>query len=173
MADVVVDLRNLKGLQRMLATEARGVGSTPLRKVYRQWAARYRSFVLRRFVKASRGDGTWPPLKPGTIARRRKGKGVGMIAAILIDTGTLRTALDVQFKKKPGQFQRDIPGGIIVGFGGPARHGKGSATIAEIAAYHQAGKGKLPKRELLVKPNRETVNRMKQDMLRAIKRFDK
>lgn len=72
--------------------------------------------------------------------------------AILIDLGVLKKALTVG---APGNLFRYIRHGIRVGFGGPAKHsGGGKATIRDIAVFHDQGEGRLPRRQILHKPDR-------------------
>lgn len=165
---VKVNLKPLKRFIRAVSQDLRLSGSGPIRKAIKQWAVRYRSFVRERFDKFSKGGGDWKPLSKRTLAGRRKGKGVGLVAAILRDTGTLMAALQPTFTRKPGALERDIPFGVRVGFGGPARHKGGKATIADIASFHQEGKGRLPKREIIVDPSRGVLNAMASDMERAL-----
>lgn len=94
--------------------------------------------------------------------------------AILRDTGILFAALQPRFVGAPGQYQGKIPAGVRVGYGGPGRHptdGRGSeATIAEIAMFHDTGAGLLPRREIIVGPDRQTIDGMESDFVRALKR---
>ena len=173
---------NLKGLDQFLNEldhdlRAGGqlTGGSPISNAIKQWAVRYRSFIQERFVLFSRGGGDWAPLKPATIKRRRKGRGSGLIAAILRDTNTMFAALNPEFTGKPGAIQEKIPFGVRVGFGGPGRYSKrgkvGKATIADIASFHQRGAGHLPKREIIVEPSQKVVDLMAEDMRRALKRL--
>lgn len=168
---------NLKPLERFADAVHRGLASTtgPILKALKQWAARYRGFSRERFDRFSKGGGTWPPLKPSTKRGRRKGKrGTGgRTFSILRDTGTLFGALDVVFTHQPGALEETIPFGIRAGFGGPARHPKGKATIADIAEFHQEGKGVVPEREIIVDPNQRTIDAMARDMLRAVEQLRK
>ena len=130
------------------------------RNVYNQWAVRYRSFARERFVTFSRGGGNWSPLK------RKRRRGEKKRAALLRDTGTLFAALDIQFRNKPGQLQKDLPKGVQVGFGGPARHPKARITIAELAAVHHFGLGRVPAREIIVDPPDRVLQQMADDVTR-------
>ncbi len=132
------------------------------RSVYRQWGVRWRGFALTRYTRASRGDGTWKRLSPSTIARRRKGKGPGPIAAILIDTGILVGALAAS--RKPGRLEEFLPNGIRVGYGGPAHHPSGRITIAGLARIHQEGRG-VPQRRIVVEPPKKVVDDMAGDVV--------
>lgn len=144
------------------------------RKVFRQWAARYRSFVQLRFDKYSKGGGSWPPLKPATIARRRKPargtkKGAARVVSILRDTGLLFNALSPRLASAPGALQEDLSDGILVGYGGAHRHSTGGkATIADIASFHQKGGGRLPARPIIVSPDERTVELMHDDLMRGM-----
>ncbi len=83
--------------------------------------------------------------------------------AILIDTGTLRSALDPEFHGLPGQLQQEIPFGIRVGYGGPHAHPEGKGvTVADVAMFHDQGgpNGRPPKRSIIVPPDDRTVQRM-------------
>ncbi len=173
--------------------------------VMRQWGARYLGFVRRRFVAASRGDGTWKPLAESTIKSRRSGRvaGLGKLkgvkrkagalrevrkrvkggvldafvgtaietsilgsAAILRDTGVLLNALS---PGTVGNLLQPSFGELRVRCGfAPVAHGEGSTTIQDIAAYHDAGGGKLPQRKILVEPDDATVRGMLNDLATAI-----
>jgi hypothetical protein len=168
---VTIDLKNLKRFQTVLQQDLRGSGSGPIRAALRQWAARFRSFVQLRFDKFSKGGGDWKPLADSTKKRRagaRKGaKGLRSFA-ILRDTGTLFMALTPTFSNKPGQFQEDIPFGVRVGFGGPARHPKGAMSVADLARFHQEGAGHLPARIIITEPDASVQRLMASDIQRAL-----
>lgn len=158
-------------------------GGGAMRKAVLQWAAIYRGFAKERFVKFSLGGGDWKPLKPSTIARRRKGKAKTVkirrkgktrkkavaqgAVSILWDTGTLLGALDPQASIAPGALTEFIPFGVRVGYGGTAKHPatKGTmkqhttkVTIAFIAAVHQHGSGNIPARPIIVPPDQKTTD---------------
>jgi hypothetical protein len=141
----------------------------PVRSAFKRIAAFFRAWTKERFVRYSRGGGDWAPLKPSTIARRRKGKGrnlekttgdktktvtvAGGTVSILYDTGTLIAALDPTFSPSSGAVEKDIPFGIRVGMGGGAKHPKSSRfSIGDIAEIHQAGATNLPSRKIIVEP---------------------
>lgn len=92
-------------------------------------------------------------------------------ASILRDTGILFAALDPTFTSRPGQLEKGIPFGVTVGYGGPGRHPKGRATIADIASFHQEGGPHLPKRELIVVPDGKTLDAMANDMVVAFRKY--
>jgi hypothetical protein len=82
------------------------------------------------------------------------------------------TALSPTFTNKPGSLEQDIQYGIRVGYGGPQRHSTGgpggTATIADIASFHQNGAGRLPQRQIIVPPPSHVITKMGEDMQRAI-----
>lgn len=172
-SDVKINLKPLMRLSNGVAEGLRNPTSAGfVRDAIKQWAARYRSFVQLRFARFSKGGGNWKPLASSTIKARRKGKRKGARrAAILRDTSTLFAALDPTFTKRPGQLEKNIPFGVRVGYGGPARHPKGKATIADIASFHQTGGPHLPQREIIVQPDTRTLNAMAEDMARAFRKF--
>jgi len=157
---------NLKGLTKFY--DSLGRNSPAVVKTLKQWGVRYRGFIQRRFDLFSKGGGNWPPLKPATIARRRKGPGQGEVA-ILRDTGTLFRALN-PILGPPGSIEQIgvRPFAVVLGFGGDAIHPNGKATIADIASFHNAGAGHLPKRQIIVMPSRELVRDMAADAQRNL-----
>ena len=171
----------MQRFEKAFQSDLRSAGNGPIRKALKQWGARYRSFAQERFDQYSKGGGDWPPLSLFTILGRRKGprkrkketKKPIVKHAILRDTGTLFAALAPTFSNKPGAVEEQIPFGIRVGYGGPIRHGKGAATIAEIAAAHQTGGPKLPQRKIIVDPQGNVIAAMTADMQRAIDSMDK
>lgn len=169
MLEVKVNLA-LKGIEHLrldIEKGLHGTEKTAIRKAISQWSVIYRSYAMQRFDKASKGDGTWQPLSPATIAGRRKGKGKGPTAMILRDTGLLFKALSPGVIDAPGALTEDIPYGIRVGFGGPSRHGNGQATIADIAAFHNAGSG-VPQRQIIVGPPDDVQAKMVEVLQKAL-----
>lgn len=159
MLEVTTRLR-LTGLRRF-KTQIQ-TGGPPIATILTKWTARYRGFVWDRYDRFSKGGGTWRPLSPATVARRRKGKGTGPVATILRDTNTLMSALH-PIIKGPGGYEEQRPHTfvVIVGYGGPARHKRSKkATISEVASYHNDGGGRLPKRLIIVPPDNRVVERM-------------
>lgn len=147
---------NLKPLKRLV----RDLRLEPVSPhLGRQWAQTYFGFAQRRFVKYSRGGGDWEPLKPATLARRRKGKGKTKTTILWDKEGSVLKALKLGAK---GSLFKSISRGVRVGFGGPARHPDGKATIADIARFHHKGNRKrnLPKRPIIVDPDTATVRDM-------------
>ncbi|MHA1220130.1 MAG: hypothetical protein ACTSQB_00175 [Candidatus Heimdallarchaeota archaeon] len=166
---------NLRGLEKFIKLVREGLrmgGSGPMDSFLKRIGVRYLAFVRRRFVHHSQGMGDWPPLSPATIARRRGGqrrkkrgggtttRGTATKVAILRDTGTLLNALTVGM---PGNLLKRIHHGVRVGFGGPGRHPKGKATIRDIAAFHNLGKG-VPKRRIIVAPEQELHVQIQRDL---------
>jgi hypothetical protein len=105
----------------------------------------------------------------GRRGPRRGAQGPRRVS-LLRDTGLLFNALDPQFSPGKGAIQQDVPFGLTVGFGGPAKHPQGRATIADVAGFHQTGTPKMPKRQILVEPDTRTTQLMGQDMQRGIDR---
>lgn len=168
MSDVVFNLKPWVDAAKLMTLD-----SPARRKVYKQWAARFRSFLQLRFDKFSRGGGNWPRLKKQTIARRRTGrraKKIGRKTSLLRDTDTMFSALDVRFTSKPGAIEKMVRNGIKVGFGGPAKHPKASMTVAKLAVIHQEGKGNVPQRKIIVGPDRRTKQGMASDVVRGWKK---
>lgn len=151
-----------------------------LRSVYKQWGVRYLAWIKRGFVVKSRG-GTfkgvkWAKLKPATIkarASRRKTARARTAAvgkhSILIDRlASIRKALT---PGAPGSLWRWLHNGVRVGFGGPAKHPDGKATIRDIAVFHDQGEGRLPRRQILHKPDRAFRKMMLETLGKGIDRL--
>ena len=154
---------SLKGLHTLQAEVNNPRG--PIRDAFKQWEHRYKTFIQRRFKRNSRGGGDWPPLK---YARRR---GRRDRASILIDTGTLFKAIDPAWQGSPGALSESIPYGVRVGYGGPHTHPKAGISIADLAAIHDQGLGRVPKRQIIVPPDQSTITSMANDMQRALNKL--
>ena len=163
---VTLKMKGLRGLQKSLQVSSSG----PIRDAYRVWARQYRSFAQQRFSKYSRGGGDWPDLAESTKKGRRgprKGHTGARQFGILYNIGLLFGTLQPVFASVPGQHQSDLKNGVRVGFGGLGRYPDGKATIADIAAFHQEGSGRLPKREIIVEPDEATLAQMKAVLAQA------
>jgi len=170
---------DLRRFDKFRKSVTRAEKNAILQPVFKKWAVRYLAWTKRLFVKNSQGGGEWPALKPSTIAQRRAGRtrqkrkrgrgyrkrGPASKVAILRDTGTLFKALSLG---APGNLFKYIRNGCRVGFGGPAKYPDGKATIADIAKFHNAGKDKLPKRQILHKPDDTLTRQMMQDLKTGI-----
>jgi hypothetical protein len=153
-----------------LAAAVRAGGIGPLRPYYRRAGAAYLAFVRRRYIRAGRGDGTWPDLSPFTKYRRlwkrkntRPAANAAMRAArasgnvrsglaaalaghkftILQDTSTLFGSLT---EGSPGNVLNYTANGIAVGTA--VRYGKHH--------QHPLVPGKPPERKFLVEPDAAT-----------------
>lgn len=62
---------DLSGLERLGPAIHAGAGTPEIDVMLKQWRMIYLSFVQVRAIGASRGDGTWKPLAPSTVNRRR------------------------------------------------------------------------------------------------------
>lgn len=154
MSDVRINLNGkLSRFNRLVS----GASLRVIGEVFQSWSKIFGAFIRTRFVRASRGDGTWPPLSPGTIRRRRKGKGSGS-PSILRDTGLLFSHVVPTFQGLAVQdhapkFEATIS------FGGDATYPDGYTT-SEIASFHQTGGGNLPQRKIIVPPDVKTKDQM-------------
>lgn len=151
---IVIKLK-LEGLDRLRKAV---IGNPALmQRIVNAWSTVYRSFTRSRFHKLSRGGGDWPALSSATLAGRRKGGGG---AAILRDTGAMFAALNPQLGSggmmrttpiQPLGFKADLSSATTY---------KDGATLSDVASYHHYGEGRLPKREILVEPDREAIESM-------------
>jgi len=139
-----------------------------MKPVFTQWLAMYSSYVRQQFQRNSRGGGEWPDLAESTKrarakkkAAKRKLKGANITErkfAILRDSGILFNALSIGVS---GNYAKIMKDGVQYGFA-PVQHGSDSATIQEIATFHDEGgkNGRPPKREILKVPTPQLANAM-------------
>lgn len=166
----VINVRGMKRMEREVRSGLRSTAPSPIRDAFKQWSFRYRSAMRERFDRFSKGGGTWKGLAESTKKRRR---GEGERASILRDTGTLFMVFNPTFKHLAGQYEKGVPFGIVVGYGGPGRHPEGKMTVARLAEIHHEGLGHNPKRTLLVEPKDSLKRQMAGDMERAIDKIVK
>ncbi len=157
-ATVTLSISGLEKFTKQIESDT----SPALKKTLKQWGARYRGWVTRRFIKFSKGQGNWPPLKLSTILRRKKGKGKSGTVAILRDTGQLLQAL-APMLGQPGQLERYEGFGVVLGYNDSAMHMGSKVTIGDIAAFHNYGMGNNPVRLILEIPDPETLKKMAED----------
>ena len=163
---VTVRVPKLKSLAHKIDAQLGGQGG-PVNDAVTQWGVRVRAWLQERFDKYSKGGGNWPPLSESTLRQRR-----GTTASILRDTGLLFAALSPVFVGAPGALQDRLKNGIRVGFGGPATHASGgSASVSDIAYFHQVGAGILPVRKIIETPGIDVQQEMANDLQRAISRL--
>lgn len=171
------------------------------RKLLKLMAARYRAFLLRRFNTNSRGGGDWPPLADVTQKRRRKGKPIRRTSAeqvsiekyfqkqsILVDTGLLRSALNVT--PSAASFEAvsvaGVHASVAVGFSNvlhppSPKKPKGRSgtpklrkpvTVTQLAYIHHFGskERKLPARPILVPPDENCIRKLEKLIEKELKK---
>jgi hypothetical protein len=163
----LVNVNPMRRLAKTLAQVNANSSHTRIKEMYKNWAAIYRGFIHGRFVNYSGGGGDWAPLRPRTV--KRKGH-----ALILQETRTLINAVDPSMHNAPGSYSRLEGKQFVVGYGGNVIHpttrsGGRSFTIEEIAAFHQNGGGNLPKRRIIVGPDKATVGLVTEEINSAIR----
>jgi len=114
------------------------------------WVKIYSADMERRFVKNTRGGGSWPPIKKTTASRKGNSN-------ILQDTGKLRKGLQLGAQ---GNLVRFLAKELAVFYGySKSKHSK-NLSFQKLASIHQNGEGHNPKREIFVKPSREALQAM-------------
>lgn len=101
------------------------------------------AFQLRHFNKSNKGGGIWPPLKPSTLARKKR-KGTAD-KGILRDSDKLYASLR---KGGVGNVNRDLPDGVQRG------------TSVKYAQWHQRGTSKMPARVIKIDPDTNMKQRV-------------
>lgn len=109
-------IRKILDELRPFAGGAGGAGGQAqiIEMMFEQWAAKYERFVRRRFSAASRGDGTWAPLKLSTILGR-KYKGRKLTRALKARIGAqekpIKSLYNKTFRRKKKEFMARFGGG--------------------------------------------------------------
>lgn len=149
---VSTDLRGLRRFREDIKPFAK---TREVATLFNKWAADYRTFLKARYEKFSKGGGNWRRLRPETIRRKRRRGGKRFI---LRDTDVLYRALNRRFTPAAGAFQRRVGFGVEVGFSDTFRHphSRSGVTVGAIASYHNAGGGRLPRRQIMVLPDQRT-----------------
>jgi hypothetical protein len=134
--------------------------SGPVVSALATWARIYRAFVLARFDKFSVGGGDWKKLSPGTIAGKKS-------SAILVDTRLMRLGLGsgIGIVKRYGKSVLHV----TMGFTNRSKHPGTDLTIADLASIHHLGRG-VPKRSILVGPDKATAQKMGQVIVDVLKK---
>lgn len=127
VAPVYMNIRGVKALQRRLSRMTKGLSDR--RRVNARATVIVDRWIQKNFQKEGQlaypGTG-WKPLKPSTIASRRKGKGKGGVK-ILQDTGHLKGRWKKSWTATFAKVQSGVP-------------------YSEI---HHEGKGHVPERRIL------------------------
>lgn len=129
----------------------------------------YRDFIATRYDRMSKPGSRWKKLAKSTLeARKRRGN---TSRNKLKDTGELRGNI----KSLIQITERNVPDGcrLGIGFGGSSKkHSKwvsvdgqykktqGDVTLLEIAQWHDSGTERMPRRQILVRPDPETRDKM-------------
>lgn len=116
-------------------------------------AYRYLKYLRNRYIALSSRGSTWPPLKQVTIYSKTQRGIADKPEWRLREYDILLNAMDIKVIAKR----------TYVGFVRNRRHPRG-ATIFELVRKHSTGEGKLPVREVLGLPSRQTAKRMAQDV---------
>lgn len=140
-------------LTRWRARVSRGPRDPGIYQAYQTMAKVYRGFIQQRWRRYSSGGGDWIP-------KKAKGR-------ILRDTDTMYSSVEPVFVNAPGQFQKALSDGILVGIGGGARHPKAMMPVSTLAAIHQTGAGVVPVRKIIVKPPRRVAEQMSKILKKA------
>lgn len=144
-----------RGLKR--ATRNLRPGSPPVLKMLKRWGAIYMARIRRRYNTLSRGgsdQGKWRPLAAATIEAKRSEVILKDKGELFNATGTSAAGADVKVKADR----------VSLGFA--KRRHRGGISFHRLAEIHQTGDG-VPKREIMVVPNRETVGKLIKEAERA------
>jgi phage gpG-like protein len=152
----------------------------PLRDFYSQASARYLGFIRARFVRASRGDGTWKPLALYTKLKRLEKLQPARLRQLMKTTSaTSREEQLIELaNSRPFPILRDT--GILFNSltsgspGGVQQFAQDEVTVGtniKYAGYHQFGgtvPGHPPQRTILVPPDPKTEGEILQDLVNAM-----
>ncbi len=147
------------------------VGQSPEAKEgLRDAASAYMESMAGRYVANSGGGGEWPPLAPATILARSRRidhqrtptarrLSQGGRFPILIDRGRLYASMT---RGNAGYVEEETSGGGNVGVT--------VGTSVPYAAAHQSGGGRLPRRAVLVEPDPQALETIRQKLADAVAR---
>ena len=170
---VNINLYKLRKFRDTLNADLRLSSNGPVRKALDEWGSLISLFLLNRYERFSRGQGNWRQLSPVTIAGKIRR---GLLLLILRATDTLYDYLNPTFSKKPGELSEAVPFGVRVGWGKNMERlhpDSKTKTIADIARFHQEGRGRLPQRKIIAPPDQDTINKMRAVMQTAVKQMAK
>jgi hypothetical protein len=130
-----------------------------------RWVVRYKKFLWARYNKFQKGGGDWAPLQSSTRKRTRRKNN----RQILYDSGTMKEAIrpvkSLAGSPVPGASIRRTRQGVIVGYGGGAKHPYSKLSIARLAKVHQK------KRPIIVEPDERVQRGMQKDVKTEIKKL--
>jgi hypothetical protein len=147
---MIVSVRvNVSGPVRTLQAMRQAFAPTmapQMRAAFQQVADRYDRYIMDRFdrVSQSGGVGEWAPLKPGTVAEKKR---EGKPSAILVRDHALRDSLD---PGHPLHVRQQLPNGIRTG------------SKEKKLRIHQVGAKarNLPARPVIVPPHPQLVREL-------------
>lgn len=180
--EITVDSTNARRYIASVLNTLRKGGTQPgpIRDFYTVAAARYLAFVRARFIRASRGDGTWKPLALATkIKRLQKIAPARLRQFIHVTPGRTRAEQLANLAgTRPFPILRDtglLFNSLTSGAPGSVRqYGQDSVTVGtniKYAGFHQNGgtiPGRPPQRTILVPPDDTTVEAMLNDLTNAL-----
>lgn len=136
-----------------------GRNTSEVAPMLRECAKIWREWLAERYERNAGGHGDWTPLRPSTIAQKRR-KGSKYPEKILVDTellfDSLREETIIGFKDFPhygmGKHKTisTVKKSISIGLG-LAKYPNGM-TVDEVAEIHQYGGPNLPARPIFVEP---------------------
>lgn len=160
MAYIKINLPTLAKYREIFSSDMRFKQNQPIRDMLGRWREYYSSFLTQRYFQYSFGGGDWQPLAESTLAYKRRH---GLLLQILRATNLLFESFAAMFAK-PGANDKEF--GIKVSFGGGTGVSYPGETItpAEVGMFHQLGGPRLPKRVIIVRPDRVTLGKMRNDL---------
>ena len=152
---IKMNLEPLSKLRRAWISGLSG-GSGAMRDALEKASGIYMQSMYERFNRYSSGGGDWTPLKPSTISRKGHD-------AILIDTYTLRNALDPRSMVSSGLVSAGRSG-YRIGIQDGIPHPRSKLSVSQLASVHQQGLGRVPARAIIVEPSWTTKHKMAKAM---------
>jgi hypothetical protein len=157
---IKINLPTLKKYGEIFSSDLRFKQNQPIRDMLQRWRDYYSAFLVQRYFQYSFGGGDWAQLAESTLAYKRRH---GLLLQILRATDLLFQSFAVMFDK-PGAKDKEF--GIKISFGGGTGVSYPGKTItpAEVGMFHQLGGPRLPKRVIIVRPDRITLAKMRNDL---------
>lgn len=149
-----VNLTSIKALRGKLRAY-----SPELLEWKRESARRWRQYHYDRYRRYAKGQGTWKKTK-----RWKSGES----KYILRKTHTLYKSLTPEYRRLPGQYQLLRGYQVQVGISGGVHPEFKGGTVGDLADIHNEGKGRMPRRQIVVRLPRNVVRNMVNSLERKL-----
>lgn len=152
---------NLAGLKKFTS----GLESDPIMVAASvKWGDQYNRFMIARFRRYSAGGGNWAPLKQETIRQKSANR-----SRILIEEGDMLSG--IKATASPVAKPRSLA--VRAGITSTGYHTGAGVSIRELVSIHHFGRGRVPRRQIVVVPPQRVVNAMVNVAAKALRKLSR